>query len=123
MYLPEIFKEDRQEVLLALMRAHPLATLITGGAGGLLANPVVFQLAEAAGRLVLRAHLSRANDQVAALREGAEALAVFQGPQAYVTPSWYPSKAEHGKVVPTWNYVTVQAHGVPRVVQDREWLL
>ena len=74
------------------------------------------------GRDLLRAHLARANPQLADLRACEEALVIFQGPQAYVTPSWYPSKQEHGKVVPTWNYILVQAHGRPRVIDDAEWL-
>lgn len=71
---------------------------------------------------LLRAHLARANPQLGDLRAGGEALVIFQGPQAYVTPSWYPSKREHGKVVPTWNYILVQAHGRPRVIDDADWL-
>jgi transcriptional regulator len=67
--------------------------------------------------------MAKANDQFASLREGGEALAIFQGPQAYVSPSWYATKEEHGKVVPTWNYVVVQAWGTPRVIDDPEWLL
>ena len=66
--------------------------------------------------------MARANDQLAALRAGGEALVIFQGPEAYVTPSWYPSKAEHGKVVPTWNYAAVHAWGTPRVIEDAAWL-
>jgi transcriptional regulator len=66
--------------------------------------------------------MARANDQLAALREGGEALVIFQGPEAYITPSWYASKREHGKVVPTWNYVVVQTWGTPQVIDDAEWL-
>ena len=121
MYLPAAFKEDRAEVLHEMIRTHPLGTLITSGGGGLIANLVPFLL-DSAGRGTLLAHVARANDQVPALREGAETLVVFQGPQAYVTPSWYPSKAEHGKVVPTWNYVTVQVRGRPRLIEDKDWL-
>jgi transcriptional regulator len=123
MYLPPAFREDRIEVMQALMRASPLATLVTGGATALTASllPVLID-ASAPGAGVLRAHMARANGQLAALATGAEALVIFQGPQAYVTPSWYPSKAEHGKVVPTWNYATVHAWGTPRLIEDPEWL-
>ena len=123
MYRPPAFREDRPELLHAAIRAHPLATLVTHGASGLAANLVPFTLVPGENDPdLLRAHLARANPQLADLRAGGEALVIFQGPQAYVTPSWYPSKREHGKVVPTWNYILVQAHGRPRVIDDADWL-
>lgn len=122
MYLPNAFREDDLETLHALIRAHPLATLITAGAGGLLANLVPFTLIDGGENGTLRAHIAKANDQVNALSSGAETLVVFQGPEAYITPSWYVSKQEHGRVVPTWNYVVVQVHGTPRVIDDPAWL-
>lgn len=121
MYVPPAFAENRAEVIAALVADHPLALLVTGG-GTLLANPVPMLWQDG----VLRAHLARANPQIAALRAaeeaGEEVLAVFQGPQSYVSPGWYASKAEHGRVVPTWNYLIVQISGVPRVIDDAEWL-
>jgi transcriptional regulator len=122
MHCPRIFSENRLEVLHAAMRAHPLATLITAGAGGLMANLIPFSVLESGKQGTLRAHLAKGNAQLNALREGCEALVVFQGPQCYISPAWYPSKAEHGKVVPTWNYVAVQVRGTPRVVDDEAWL-
>jgi transcriptional regulator len=122
MYLPEIFREDRLDILHALMRAHPLATLATAGSGGLLANLAPFLVIEDDSKGTLRAHIAKTNDQVNALREGCEALVIFQGPHAPITPSWYPSKAEHGKVVPTWNYAMVQARGKARVIENPEWI-
>ena len=123
MYRPPAFREDRPELLHAAMRAHPLATLVTHGPAGLTANLVPFTLVPGEdGPDLLRAHLARANPQLVDLRAGGEALVIFQGPQAYVTPSWYPSKQEHGKVVPTWNYILVQAHGRPKVFDDAGWL-
>ena len=122
MYCPASFREERLEVMHALMRAHPLATLVTAGSGGLQANLLPFSLAEDGGQGVLRAHLPRAHGQAAALREGAPALVLFQGPQAYVAPSWYASKAEHGKVVPTWNFVAVEVRGTPRLIDDPSWV-
>lgn len=123
MHCPSIFREDRLEALHALMHAHPLATLITAGAGGLMANLIPFSLVETGEKGILRTHLARGNAQLRELREGTEALVLFQGPECYITPSWYPSKAEHGKTVPTWNYVLVQARGTPRVIEDKDWLL
>lgn len=123
MYRPSAFREDSLEAQHALIRERPLGLLITTGSLGLLADSVPFVLDEKAGALgTLRAHLSRANPQHQALAEAEECLAVFQGPQAYITPSWYETKRETGKVVPTWNYVSVQAWGRPRLIDDPAWL-
>jgi transcriptional regulator len=123
MYRPSYFREDRLNVLHAQIRAHPFAQLVTAGDAGLVANPLPMLVdPDASPNGTLRGHLARANDQVASLRAGGQALVIFQGPQAYVSPSWYPGKAEHGKVVPTWNYVAVHAWGVPRVIDDAAWL-
>ncbi|HEU0114470.1 MAG TPA: FMN-binding negative transcriptional regulator [Thermomicrobiales bacterium] len=123
MYLPPLFVEDRLDVLHALIRDHPLAMIVTAGPGGLMANPLPFLVdADASPNGTLRAHLARANPQVAELAAGGECLVVFQGIQAYVTPAWYATKRETGKVVPTWNYATVHAWGRPRVVEDAVWL-
>lgn len=123
MYQPPHFREERLEIQHALIRAHPLGLLISSGEDGLLANPVPFLLdAEAAPKGVLRAHLARANRQWQALAAGQPALVVFQGVDTYITPSWYETKKETGKVVPTWNYAIVQVRGPVRVIEDREWL-
>jgi transcriptional regulator len=121
MYLPDAFRETDPGVLHALIRAHPLGLLVSGG-GELDANAVPFTLDPAGPLGTLRAHVARANPQWRALRDDGRCLVVFQGPEAYVTPSWYPSKREHGKVVPTWNYVIVEARGVARIVEDAAWL-
>jgi len=123
MYRPSVFREDRAEVLHDAIRAHPLGTLITAGSSGLIANVIPFSLRVSDSGEVLCGHLARANEQIVALREGTPALIVFQGPQGYVSPSWYPTKREHGKAVPTWNYVIVQARGIPHIIDDPEWLL
>jgi transcriptional regulator len=122
MYVPPAYRETRADVLHALVRAHPLGTLVTAGAAGLTANLIPFDLVETAGGMVLRAHLARANPQCDELRSGAETLVIFQGPEAYVTPSWYAAKAEHGRVVPTWNYAVVQVRGRPQVFDAPDWL-
>lgn len=117
MYLPAAFREDHLETLHEIIRAHPLATLVTTGAGGLTANHVPMLLdPEPAPLGTLRGHLARANPQLATA--GGDALVIFHGPQAYVTPSWYESKREHGKVVPTWNFVAVHAYGVLKTFDD-----
>jgi transcriptional regulator len=122
MYRPLAFREDRLEILHALIRARPLATLVTAGPGGLIANLVPFCVADGGEKGTLRAHIAKANDQVEPLRAGAETLAVFHGPESYITPSWYASKREHGRVVPTWNYVVVQVRGTARVIDDPAWV-
>ncbi|MDP4002646.1 FMN-binding negative transcriptional regulator [Methylobacterium sp. NEAU K] len=122
MYQPPHFREDSRAAQHALIRAHPLGLLITGGAGGLTANPIPFLLEEAGAHGTLRAHLARANPQWHDLAAAGECLIVFQGPQGYVTPGWYASKREHGRVVPTWNYATVHAWGRPSVIEDANWL-
>jgi transcriptional regulator len=122
MYQPSAFREERLEILHGLIRAQPLATLITYGSGGLIANLVPFTLADTGDKGTLRAHVAKANDQLEALKSGADTLVVFHGPEAYITPSWYASKKEHGRVVPTWNYAVVQVRGTPRVIDDSDWL-
>ena len=123
MYLPAHFEENRVEVLHALMGEHPFATLITQGTGGLEANHLPLHLDPEAGPFgVLQGHVARAN-QVWKQAADSEVLVVFHGPQAYVTPSWYETKREHGKAVPTWNYVVVHARGRLRTIDDPDWLL
>ncbi|MES1161542.1 MAG: FMN-binding negative transcriptional regulator [Rhizobacter sp.] len=124
MYLPKHFEETRPEALHELIRTHPLGLLVTMTDAGLRANSVPFILDAdpAGGPGVLRAHVARANPLWREARGDVEALVVFQGPQAYISPGWYPSKAEHGKVVPTWNYVTVQTRGTLRAIDDAQWL-
>ena len=123
MYQPPHFREDRRDVQHALIKTHSLGLLITAGPGGLQANFIPFLIdAKATDNGTLRAHLARANPQLRELAAVEECLVVFQGPQAYVSPSHYPTKRETGKVVPTWNYITVQAWGRPRVMDDAAWI-
>jgi transcriptional regulator len=123
MYQPPAFREDRLEVQHALIRAHPLGLLISAGPGGLMANLLPFLVdSDKGGHGTLRVHMARANPQWREFEALEECLVVFQGPQDYVTPSWYATKRETGKVVPTWNYATVHAWGRPRVMTDDVWL-
>ena len=124
MYLPAHFEETRPELLHDLIGQHPLGLLITLADAGLQANPIPFLLDAGSngGPPVLRGHVARANPVWRDARSDVAALVVFQGPQAYVSPSFYPSKAEHGKVVPTWNYITVQARGTLRAIDDPTWV-
>ena len=121
MYLPQHFAEDRSEVLHELIRAPPLATLVHLDADGLAADHIPLMLHQAVdGQITLRGHVARANPLWSAAHSQS-VLAVFQGPHAYISPSWYASKAEHGKVVPTWNYAVVHAHGVLTAIDDFAW--
>ncbi|HWI11229.1 MAG TPA: FMN-binding negative transcriptional regulator [Burkholderiaceae bacterium] len=125
MYLPAHFEESRPELLHALLRRHPLGLLVTQDAAGTLGAdsvPFILDADPAGGPGILRAHVARANPVWREARGDVDALVVFQGPQAYISPAFYPSKAEHGKVVPTWNYVTVQARGRLRAIDDADWL-
>ena len=126
MYQPThgLNREDRLDVQHALIRAHPFGALVTLGADGLVANHFPFVVdADASPLGTLRAHMARANGQWKELDGSQEALVIFQGADAYITPSWYPAKAETGKVVPTWNYAIVHVYGRARAVDDRGWLL
>ena len=124
MYQPPHFREERLDVLQNLIRTHPFAAMVTVGDGGLVANHFPFVIDPSQGPFgTLRAHMSRANTQWQDLDGSREALVIFQGTDTYITPSWYPSKAEAGKAVPTWNYALVHAHGRPRAIHDPEWLL
>jgi len=113
MYVPDHFREDRPDVLHEAVRRIGFATLVTKD---LDANHLPMLL----DGNVLRGHVARANP---VWKQGdGTALAIFLGPHAYVSPNWYPSKAETGKAVPTWNYITVHARGIIRWIQDGEWL-
>ena len=123
MYLPAHFKEHRAPVLHDLIRAHPLAVLVTLDANGLVANHIPMELDAEAGALgTLRGHVARANPVWKSHRPEVEAMAVFQGPDDYITPQYYATKAATGKVVPTWNYATVHAYGPLRAIEDAAWL-
>ena len=106
-----------------LIRARPLATLVTLSSSGLNANHIPFHLSESPAPFgTLQGHVARANPILSDLEKNTEVLAVFHGPDAYITPSWYAAKKETGKVVPTWNYAVVHAYGTVRVVDDAAWL-
>jgi transcriptional regulator len=122
-YLPKHFDEPRVEMIHALIREHPLGTLVVRGPDGLEANHVPFLVDPEPGPFgTLRAHVARNNPTWQHLKANPEALVIFTGPGAYVSPSAYPSKQEHGRVVPTWNYFVAHAHGTVKVIEDTEWL-
>ena len=124
MYVPRAFAEHATAALHLQMQASPLPVLITHGSQGLIASHVPLLLDPDEGPYgTLYGHLARANPHWQALAEGGEALVIFAGEQAYISPSFYPSKAAHGKAVPTWNYLAVHAYGQPGVFDDHDRLL
>jgi transcriptional regulator len=122
MHVPDQFRVEDVGEMHALMRARPFATLVSAGSAGLTATHLPTVLKDEGEHGVVECHLARANPHWRDLAEGREALMIFHGPDGYVTPNWYPSKAQHGKAVPTWNYAVVHAYGRPEVVQDKAWL-
>jgi transcriptional regulator len=120
MFTSPAFIEGQPEVLHGLIRENPLGTLVSSQDGNIECSHIPMVLDT--GNNVLRAHLARANQHWTRLA-GSKVLVVFHGPEQYITPSWYPSKRAHGKVVPTWNYVVVHVRGQVRVVDDTEFLL
>jgi transcriptional regulator len=122
MYQPEEFRVDELPQMHALMRARPFAALVSGGSTGVYATHLPTVLKDVGPFGVVECHLARANPHWKELAQALEALMIFQGPEGYITPNWYPSKAEHGKVVPTWNYAIVHAYGRPEVMLDNGWL-
>jgi transcriptional regulator len=123
MYIPRTNQENRIPVIHKLMEDQPFASLITMGSSGLFASHIPMVLEQNGVLGQLRGHISRANTQWRDYTPSVEALAIFSGPQHYITPNWYPEKQETGKVVPTWNYVVVHAYGSLKIVEDSEWLL
>jgi transcriptional regulator len=124
MYIPKHFEETRVEVLHALVRENPLGALVSHGPEGLVADHVPFLVDAAPGPFgTLRAHVARNNPAWRNLQSNPEALVIFRGPAGYISPSYYPTKRNDGRVVPTWNYVAVHASGRARVIEDRGWLL
>lgn len=124
MYIPKHNQETRVSVMHSLIASRPLATLVTLGASGLIASHIPMTLEDDGSDFgVLRGHVSRANSQWRDLVSTVDALAIFAGDQHYITPNWYPGTKEHGKEVPTWNYVVVHAYGPLKVIHDADWLL
>ena len=121
LYNPPKHRIDDESTMHDFVRAHPLATLVTSSAFGLNISHIPMLL-DAGTTSLLRGHVARPNEHWKAIGDGIEAVAIFHGPQAYVTPQWYPSKLKHGKAVPTWNYAVAHVHGHIRTITDAAWL-
>jgi transcriptional regulator len=122
MYMPKLFEEADPAALAGFIHAHPLATLVSTDPNGLNADHIPMLLEHEGGTAVLRGHVARANPLWRNLGAGAAALAIFQDAGSYITPAWYATKGDTGKVVPTWNYVAVHVAGTARAVDDPQWL-
>lgn len=123
MYIPKQFEEMRVDVMHELIRSYPLATLVTHSLSGLNANHIPLYLSESPAPYgTLQGHIARANPLLGEIAGGIETLVIFHGPDTYITPSWYATKKETGKVVPTWNYAVAHAYGFLRVVDNASWL-
>src|SRR5262245_23318329 len=122
MYRPDHHRVDDLPLMHALMRARPFLTLVSHGAEGLCATHLPTVRKDEGPNGVVEFHLARANPHWKDLAGRNEALMIFRGPEGYITPNWYPSKADHGKVVPTWNYVVVHAYGRPEIMPDTDAL-
>lgn len=123
MYIPKQFKENRIDRLAEAIRDIELATVVTCQEQRYYTSHIPMILKRSSEQTLLEGHLARANNHWAALKQPMPSIAVFMGPQAYISPSWYETKREHGKVVPTWNYLVVQAEGELTSIEDSEWLL
>jgi transcriptional regulator len=124
MYVNPSHQLTDREAIFSLIASHPLGAWVCHGREGLIANHVPFLLDRGRGpHGTLIGHVARANGVWRELDAATPSVVMFQGPQAYITPGWYPGKTEHGRVVPTWNYMVAHAHGVARAIEDREWLL
>lgn len=123
MYIRKDHQQNDHEAMLSLIDANPLGAWVCHTASGLVANHIPFLLDRAKGpHGTLIGHVSRANNVWRELKISQPCVVMFQGPQAYITPSWYPNKQQHGEVVPTWNYVVTHAHGDARAIEDEDWL-
>lgn len=122
MYTPRLNQETSTTIMWQFIRRHPLCAVVTHSQQGLIASHIPMVLEENGAFGVLRGHVARANSQWNNLTTD-EALLIFSGPEHYISAAWYPGKLDHGKEVPTWNYVAVHAYGKLRIVEDAQWLL
>lgn len=123
MYCPSYFSENRTESLHEFIQTYPLATIITSNSEGIVADLIPMSFHAVGEKGTLRCHFAKMNAQIERLKSGANFLLIFNGPQSYVSPSFYVTKKIHGKAVPTWNYTMVQVTGDVTVIDDPRWIL
>jgi len=122
MYTQSLFAIEDVQELRELVRSYPLATVVVATPGGLEANILPLQIAEGSAPGLLKGHMARAHSLARSVKEGAEVLAVFQSPNAYISPRWYVNGQRSGRLAPSWNYVAVEAKGRIRFVEDPDWM-
>ena len=122
MYIPAKFKQDNIEDLVSIMQQYPFATLVANSYDGIEATHFPVLLEQINGELVLKAHVAKANKIWEKVESGSDVLVIFNGPNSYISPNYYPTKAENGRAVPTWNYVVVHAKGKVSYSHDPEWI-
>lgn len=123
MHIPKFFAQTNRDPLLKLIEQYPFATLVVAGEGGSQVNHLPLVLQHRENALVLQGHIAKANPLWQQATDAAQAIAIFNGPNCYVSPSYYPTKHENGRAVPTWNYVVVHVEAVIRFVHDQDWNL
>ena len=124
MKIPKNFQQNDETLIKAFIAEYPLGVLVCSTQSELEANHIPLYIVEGFdGNHLLKGHIARANPLWEKVEEGADVLVIFQGPQTYISPNWYPTKQEHGKVVPTWNYSTVHVNGEISFPTDKEWML
>ncbi|MGR5321717.1 FMN-binding negative transcriptional regulator [Vibrio sp. DNB22_19_1] len=122
MYIPRKFRQEKIKELVAVMQQYPFATIVTQSEGGIEATHLPVLLKQANEKLILKAHIAKANPIWKKVKNGSDILVIFNGPNCYISPNNYPTKAEHGRAVPTWNYVVVHAKGSISFISDAEWI-
>ncbi len=122
MHIPRKFKQENIEELIALMKSYSFANVCVQGSGGLEVHHLPMAVSEIGDQLYLNAHIAKANPLWKNVCDGDPCLVVFNGPHSYISPNYYPTKAENGKAVPTWNYVAVHAKGLMQFVHEPEWI-
>lgn len=123
MYIPKKFKQENIEELVALIQEYSFATLVVHSEQGIEAIHLPVLLEQQGEAFVLKAHIAKANDVWKRVQNGDDVLVIFNGPNCYVSPNHYPTKAEHGKAVPTWNYAVVHVKGEISFIHDSDWIL
>ncbi|KOO04475.1 FMN-binding negative transcriptional regulator [Vibrio nereis] len=122
MYIPRKFRQENIEQLVALMQQYPFATLVTHSNEGIDATHLPVMFKQVGERFVLKAHIAKANSLWKEVLSGSEVLVIFNGPNCYISPNHYPTKAEHGKAVPTWNYAVAHVKGTISFIHDPDWI-
>ncbi len=122
MHIPKIFRQENVEELISVIEEYSFATLLTYSGGGMDATHLPVVLESVDEKLILKAHIAKANPLWKKVREGSDVLVIFNGPNCYVSPSHYPTKKQHGRAVPTWNYVVVHVRGTMSFVTDPDWI-